>query len=412
MSVLRVTIPGDYWDVQIYRGKLHLWTMSGSLITIDWDHLVDAIAEGTISPLAVRIGLAQGAALYGEQVTPLRTEPEFYDWLVTLFNAQAEESIAVGSRLIAEATLDEQDNPLHDLPVDTEIYDRKLYAATDRGIWKGSVGRGTIHPVSTRFNRIHDLPAVSIRARSHQLALAATGSGLFKLGTAEGRESRREFAQLSDLHCDKADWVFQSIFAASSLSGGYLVSRYWETSYENFDYEDSGELYSGVTPIDGGTYSVRTINGALESPDASWAYAEKIYTARERRLTSSLYTQKEIPNGINKASTALGEIELSHVNSPAIAGGAAVFGTVIEFDDRLLVVQSDETQLSMEGPITRWKTYPRAMNYENHLHVILEDHLEVFAFYKDYFVDQRIKRFGVEYQSFANRRARRRTRGR
>ena len=42
MQALKLTLPGDYWDVQIYRGRLHLWTMAGSILTLDWERLVES----------------------------------------------------------------------------------------------------------------------------------------------------------------------------------------------------------------------------------------------------------------------------------------------------------------------------------------------------------------------------------
>ena len=404
MQALKLTIPGDYWDVQIYRGWLHLWTMSGSLITIDWDRLVDGIAESAASALAVRLGFAHGTALYGDQVAPLRAEPEFREWMLQLFDSQAAQAVVVDPADIARATLDEQANPLHDLPVDTEIYERMLYAATSQGIWESSVGRRTIHPVSTRPTKLHDLPAVSMRARSRQLALAATGDGLFQLGRdrytpwSDRMRLSDRMRQLSTRHCEKVDWAFSSIFASSTLSGGYLFARYWRS-----EVEEDGDLLA-----DGGVFGDDTIDGALNRPDVSWAQDEKIYTAGIRRLTSSHYTQKNVPDGIKAASTALGDIVLEDAIDRPIAGGSAAFGAVVEFDDRLIVVSSDETQSTIDGPVTRWRTYPRALNYENHLHVILEDRLEVLAFYGDYLVDQRQKKFGIEFRTGARRRFRNR----
>ena len=392
MQALRVTIPGDYWDVQIYRGWLHVWTMSGSLITIDWDGLVDELAESATSALAVRLGLAQGSVLYGRQVAPLRVEREFREWMLSRFDAQAQQLMAASRSDVARATIDEQTNPLSGLPVDTEIYERMLYAATDTGLWRASVGR-TVHPVSTRLVKLHDLPAVSMRARSRQLALAASGDGLFSLGLDGNRNRFSGMSQLSDRHCERVDWAFQSIFASSTLSGGYLYSRYWQPRPPNevSEYTDDGSRL-----IDGGVFDDTSIVGSLTRPDVSWAQAEKIFTAGMQHLTASLYTQKEVPNGITAASAALGEVVLANATAQAIAGGSAPFGTIVEFDDSLIIVLSDEEQFSIDGPVTRWRTYPRAVNYENHLHVIFDDHLEIFAFYGDYFVDQDRKLFGTK----------------
>ena len=132
----------------------------------------------------------------------------------------------------------------------------------------------------------------------------------------------------------------------------------------------------------------------------SWASAEKIHTAKTQRLSSSSYAPpRNVPYGIREASTKLGEIVLNGVTGRPIGGGSATFGAVVEFDDELIVVSSEEEQARIEGPVTRWRLYPRSMNYENHLHVIFDDRIEILAFYRDYFVDQDKKRFGTKYRT-------------
>ena len=135
MQLLKVIIPGDYWDVHIYRGKLHLWTMSGSILTLDWDRLIDNLTESAISPAALRIGLTRGSSLYGSQVEPLRAEPEFLDWFLPRFDAQAAQPLTVDSGDINGACIAEQDNPFGELS--TEVYRQTLYGDGQRTLGRG-----------------------------------------------------------------------------------------------------------------------------------------------------------------------------------------------------------------------------------------------------------------------------------
>ena len=398
MQAIRVIIPGDFWDVQIYRGKLHLWTMSGSLTTIHWDRLVNRLAKSAQSAFAVRVGLTRGRALYGDQVSTLRAQPEFRNWILEHFDSQARQILSVRASDLRCSMLGEQDNPASDLPVDTDIYNQMLYLSTKCGIWKASVGK-TKFPVSTRPTKICDLPTVSLRAKSHQLALAATGEGLFKLDIDVSTYRSCPPQQLSERHCERAEWAFQSIFATSTLTGGYLFSRYWTAAdRESMDRLDM-DSDRRWTVAEGGIFDDHMIAGALRDSDVSWACAEKIHTARSNRLTSSRLTQNDLPNGIERASVRLGDVLLKSGTERPISGGSSTFGSIVEFDDMLQIVGSDESQTTIRGPITRWRTYPRSINYENHLHVIFDDRLEIFAFYRDYFVDQRHKLFGIEYRA-------------
>ncbi len=397
MSFLRMTIPGDYWDVQLYRGKLYLWTMEGSVVTLDWGKLVDSIAESAIRPLAVRMCFAQGDALYQLQRNALFKEDEFRGWLRPQFDEQAAQELDVDEWIVRRSIIDIQDNPLADLPIDTEVYNRFLYATTERGIWNAGVEQSSDSLIDPDPVKMDDLVAVTVRAKSNQLALAASDEGLYRVDLSGGPSSDG-LVQVSERPCDRADWSFSSIFADSLIGGGFLVSRYWDEISEEWQERSENPRWGNKLLVDGGTYDVAEIEGTLSKPTVSWAFAERIYTANNDSVSSSRYTQGKIAESIEAASKGLGTIELAGLPGQAIAGRAAVFGTAIEFEGGLRVIQSDESQFGIPGPVTRWRVYPRAKNYDNHLHVIQEDCLVVVACYKDYFVRQGRKRFGVSYR--------------
>ena len=37
MQPLKITIYGDFWDVQIYKDRLYLWDMNGDLYIYNWE---------------------------------------------------------------------------------------------------------------------------------------------------------------------------------------------------------------------------------------------------------------------------------------------------------------------------------------------------------------------------------------
>ena len=75
MQALSVIIPGDYWDVQIYRGRLHLWTMSGELTTVQWDDLINRLALSAESTFAspIRPRSRRGSLLRTDQADASRS---------------------------------------------------------------------------------------------------------------------------------------------------------------------------------------------------------------------------------------------------------------------------------------------------------------------------------------------------
>ncbi len=395
MQALRITIPGDYWDVQIYRGRLYLWTMDGAVKTIDWDNLIETVAQTAMSSFAIRFGFSLGAFLYKQHMNELLADREFRNWALERFALQREQPIVVSEIDLENLTIDRQMVRMPRLPTDSLIYDRVLYAATDEGIWKATIGRGTVHSISTRTTQISDFHAVGLAARGHKIAAAASGDGLFQI-SVENRSDLEEARQVSARHCESADWVFQSIFGSSTLDGGFLVARCWVR-----ESNAASARNSDWSLLDVGVFDEGDVSGTLVDPRLSWAYSEKIYSVSDHEITATKFTQKNVPIGIDAASVPLGKLELERKLDTPIAGHVGLFGTVVENLDGLVVIESDETQSHISGEITRWRKFPRARNYENHLHVILEDRLDIYGFYGDFFVEQDKKKFGIEFRDEA-----------
>lgn len=73
------------------------------------------------------------------------------------------------------------------------------------------------------------------------------------------------------------------------------------------------------------------------------------------------------------------------------------FGVVIDYGKSVRVIESDSEIIFdiIEFPV-RWRVFPRSRRYLNHLHLILEDRIEIFSFNHDYFLAQRKKIAGTE----------------
>ena len=72
----------------------------------------------------------------------------------------------------------------------------------------------------------------------------------------------------------------------------------------------------------------------------------------------------------------------------------ALFGTVVEFDSGLVVLTSDGNRHRVAGEPVSWRVFPRSRHYEDHLHVIYDDRLEVHSFNHDYACRPARKNFG------------------
>ncbi|MCK6592220.1 MAG: hypothetical protein L6Q76_32095 [Polyangiaceae bacterium] len=96
---------------------------------------------------------------------------------------------------------------------------------------------------------------------------------------------------------------------------------------------------------------------------------------------------------------------LSVEESPTnfVAAKAAPFGSVLEFDDRLIVLFSSGELHTIPGEPVNWRVFPQSRKYTSHLHVVYGDRIEILAFVHDYFLAEQERFYGTEVLDFDER---------
>ena len=69
----------------------------------------------------------------------------------------------------------------------------------------------------------------------------------------------------------------------------------------------------------------------------------------------------------------------SFLNQRLLAIRSSIFGTLAEFSGALLKFSEDGATIISDSP-GRWRVFPRAKNYANHLHVVEDYCLRILAF--------------------------------
>ena len=110
---------------------------------------------------------------------------------------------------------------------------------------------------------------------------------------------------------------------------------------------------------------------------------------KRKRPTKAVTTQ-------NKTSSTLDHYK-KDIKKEVIGGSTAYFGNIIEFIDSLWVLRSDGQIMRVNKPVTQWRIFPRSINYENQLHIVLNDSLDIYSFNHDYFISQADKTMGLAF---------------
>ncbi len=246
--------------------------------------------------------------------------------------------------------------------------------------------------MSSRPEKKWDAPTLAIAASYNSLALAAGDEGLFELAIGNGwLADRRTPVQLATRNCVDCSWTFHSIFCSSHVNSGFLASFRKETEYQ--DHSGFKRIFEGLVPAE----------EIFQHQGYTWGTQDKLCQVQGHIVSITRYTpwaeqNNERLKNLGSVDLAL-DIELAPWKGGVVSGGLAVFGAIIECENAVVVVPSEGRAITISGEPVNWRVFPRSVQYENQLHLIFNDRLEVFSFNQDYFVDQRRKLLGI--QAFA-----------
>jgi hypothetical protein len=411
MQPIKVSIEGDYMDCQIYRGRLYLWTFDGLLKVYDWYGIIESFIKEEIDRLTFEYCFLDGNALYKRSIIDLiNRDIEFRDLLLKKFKRVAERKYYIDLEILSTFLIGEQDTPTKYVPTDTEIYGNKLYFITERGFFSSTAhARKERNPVSSKSQKIWDCNLLSIKANKYpQIALSGGDEGLFEFNLSKSVgdnlklvDSTMPIYCVSEAHSSFSNYTYLSLYNSSIISKSFMAKFSWNIQ------EDQ---------ITGNRQFVRNYEGQIDDStifessrydeDISWGVEDKIFRASQNRFEVVKYNYWAKKDKDENVFTKLTGFNIAPWKGKVLSGSTTYFGIIVECENALIVLLSDDSTYTIQGPVTRWRAYPRSLNYQNHLHVILEDRLDIYCFNQDYFQEQKEKTIGLEYKiskNFLNR---------
>ncbi|MFA6115200.1 MAG: hypothetical protein WC729_14470 [Sphingomonas sp.] len=391
MQNLTLGIEGEWWDSLLYKGRLHLFGMDGSLQTFDWERLIRDLGEQLPagSSDAFRFAFAESNALYRAVIDGADLKQSFA--------ALDAERFEVSKRKLFDYLIEQGDTRFPFPHASSTVYYDRMLVASPEGI------HGAIYdPFQDRLHgvkRLTELPANQAWPAYNSVAIAGGSEGLYEidLGLAQDEwlEPRKP-TLISSRATDACDWMFKNIVAMSIDSGSFLA-RYDSQSLESFDPlvdepqaedEGGGATLRVLSEVD-------DLDAILPAPSRGgssfvWGSQDKFYKAESGRITAFRFLRD---GRIIRA----GSVAMRHGIEALVSVQTSLFGVVLEFDTGLLVLTSDEVAHDIPGEPVNWRVFPRSRRYENHLHVIGDDKLTIHSFNHDADVDQFTKVIGSKY---------------
>lgn len=391
LAPLRLVIQGEFWDSQVYAGKLFLFGLMGHLVTIDWTRAVSELRL----PAGLR-ALADAALLANDRLYQLVSQqshdhPKSLGVMLDKFRALAK--ALQGVEAAHEVNGRRSDNLLPFPHNDSEIHYHRLYVGSSAGLFSHGTEFGTRR--SRDVVRYTDVPALDIAAGFSTMAQAAGSDGLFDIRIRDdvSRREKHLETRLSADACDSCEWAFGSVLATGYGNNVYLASF------------EGGRPSKEPRPRAQGAHArerVIGVNEFFETPtptgqSCTWGARDKIYRYNDGRIEVIRYTPTTT-RVREPMFQRVGALELPQLLSipPVVSARTAPFGSVIEHDEGLLIVPTIGHPFAIAGEPVSWRVFPRSRAYMNHLHVIYDDHIEIIVFTHDYFADQRTKLSGTE----------------
>lgn len=380
MQPVKLTISGEYWDSQIYAGRLYLFGLSGDIITLDWDKLFEVFGIEEELILAASAAF-QRSDLFYDSKRELFQDREIKQIILKKFDQLAERDLTIPN--VESLNPKHQDNKFPFPHTDSQIYRKTLYVSSQSGVYSATCDKKTKnkHPVSTRTQKKWDAPVVAMSASYGCLALAAGSDGLFEMSLFHEAEPEN----LSNQNCIDCNWTFYSIYGSSHIRSGYLADfekeNYFDFEKENRFYERRfRSLISEDTIFHGSGYS--------------WGVHDKLCQARNGCVHIVRYKPWKKPDS---ELEYIGSLNLAQWKGQVVSGKVASFGVIIECENAIVVLPSDDGDaITFPGEPVNWRIFPRSKHYENQLHIIYEDRIEIISFNHDYFVNQELKRAGIK----------------
>lgn len=382
MSALKLTIPGSYWDSYVYSGRLYLFGCDGSIRSINWDRLTEGFKLQEDLRIALRCAFQRSDYLYSSDVQSLLYDPEIKSVVQAKFDRLSRRTLDVSEATLRRFEDGHQDNPCPFPHADLEIYNKNLYVGSARGLVRASCNKQTRYPISTRPEKKWDGPSFGLAASYGALAVAAGTEGLWEVPAAPGYSASEEYKQLSANSCRDCNWSYFSIFASTDESGFFAEF----TKIQNGAYVQTAQRRFE---------RIETAVQIFGSQGYAWGVQDKLCQAGPNSIKVMRYTPWELEESDRLKS--LGTIRFQRWKGAIVSASTASFGVIVELENAIVVLPSLGPAVTLPGEVVNWRVFPRSRNYENQLHVVHDDRLEILSFNHDYLVNQEEKVLGTRF---------------
>lgn len=410
MRPIIISIPGDYYDSQIYNDRLYLWTTDGDILTLDWGLLIDSLDVEKHQRLAIECAFRRSDYLYGDHWKNFFEDTEIRQVLHKKFQSLESTVFELHVSSLQQYLLGKpRRSPLGFPHADTDIYYNHLITGSDEGIVinriESSKGRG----IGGRAYE-YDVPTFDLAPSNYNIALANGGDGVHTISLVDMKNGRlapnfedaKAPKKISKKASLEVEWMFSNLLISDNNEEGSIVEFDVPKASQKVSRSERIEKYSDLRKID-----EVSVDGIIDISQESliWGDRDKLCSVVDSHVTVYSYKPWRRVSELDKLSDLDIPIEVKNVESL----GSSNFSFNLQSDGILHILQSDGGYYSTGEEVSNWRTFNRSKNYSNQLHAIYDDRIDIISFNGDYFLDQSKKIIGLYHNpSLTDQRSKRR----
>ncbi len=319
----RLSLQGDFYDCQLYGGRLYLWTFNGSLQVY---HYPAIIREWALRKK-------------GQSINCQAYENDF-------------SHVYLCTEELQRFLIYERDYLTNEFPTGTEILAGELFEANAKGLFGCKV---PVFEEMLPIVKISDTPLVHVSGAKRRGLVCSGGSdGMFWM---QNYNEKRNLVQVSNLQTIRAAFCSPGIYAHSSVSDSYLLVK----DEDHYDVLRDQELYQATEE-------------RAYGPKMTWCRNNDFYIAEDHKLKVYEYVSASKPMLLKD------EIQFFYWKGDFVSAGSSMCGTVVELDNAICLFEDlhrEDGHCTITGPVTRWRMYPRSKEFPGHVHIIFDDRMDI-----------------------------------
>ena len=363
---LNISVEGDFIHSFLYSGTLFLVGADAMVRTYDWESLIknavgqqlkDAVSVHKVSQFLI------DSRRFAESIRNVVQKFE-----LTIDSKDLQRCFVGGLELAG-------------WPADIYVYANRFYTADERGVLQ--------IPFSYENKRLDNSGQVTLmedRAYSispndsNRVAIAAGSNGVFTAAPPSSGQMRSgDLHQILEVESYDCEWMNQ-VLVANTDSGPHAATF---QQLPPIPENPSHEFWQNYRDLRKSGPKVR------EKFDANgldivyaWLGVTKLFKVASDGCLEISHLPSlgaEAPSIESLASNSVHKSVASEFFARLFSARSASFGSVAEAGESLLVLSESGIEHVTTKPVS-WRVFPRAKNFVNHLHVVRDDALRIFAY--------------------------------